>query len=224
MLSQMPYLHWEEVTKLEEAKKVIKEKIEPRGLPGKDKKTARPSKEQELLKDYLYREAPYKYHTFHIRRTLDQFHYHSLDNTDDRDETQTITRYQKVQGEKNEPPVLAMVDQLWMWVLVGPRGHADTVITCFPSKDLFLFSNATDPTGSTDKRLSTSTPDPMGFTDIFRNVLTHTIHEPHAVKSAYDLAGIIASKCSKSFLSHSGAGHYLQFSKIYESAISNIVC
>jgi hypothetical protein len=208
----MPYLHWEEVARLDQAKKVIRDVAELGGIRVEDLQTDGWTKDQKLINAYLCPKIPHKLHTFHIRRTLDQFHYHTLPNTDNRDENQTVTRYQRRYKERKpndeDPAVLSMVDQLWMWVLVGPSGKADTVITCFPSRDLF----------------HSSAPDRTGYTDIFQNVLIHTLNEPHAVKSAYDLAGIITSQCSRSFLRHSGAEHYLQFSKIYETAISDIVC
>ncbi|KAK4139643.1 uncharacterized protein C8A04DRAFT_15671 [Dichotomopilus funicola] len=66
----------------------------------------------------------------HCRRTLDQFTYHMLHDTERRDNSQVMSRW----VSKDEPsisrddcPVL-MVDQLWLWVLEDDK----TVITSLP--------------------------------------------------------------------------------------------
>ncbi|KAI3320968.1 hypothetical protein HD806DRAFT_504125 [Xylariaceae sp. AK1471] len=195
----MPYLHWELNERLDKNKAVIK------GGTGRKNDTTW-TKYQKLLYAYLFKEDPHSLHLLHIRRTLDQFCYHTLSTTDKRDQDQTVTRYQ--QRFEEESKVTAMVDQLWMWVLVGAPGRADTIITCFPSKD-----------GTEDP----SEPDPDGFTDVFQNVMLYVLCEPQAVKTAYDLAGVIALSCSRVFLGPSRARKILQFSEVYESAISEIV-
>ncbi|KAJ3567999.1 hypothetical protein NPX13_g6570 [Xylaria arbuscula] len=80
----------------------------------------------------------------HCRRTLDQFTYTMLDNTDRRDRTQVMSRWAKRNNmangrqssqystpqpsdDKNDP--LLMVDQLWLWVLEDEQ----TVITSLPN-------------------------------------------------------------------------------------------
>ncbi|KAI1114783.1 hypothetical protein F5Y14DRAFT_412819 [Nemania sp. NC0429] len=68
----------------------------------------------------------------HCRRTLDQFTYHMLEDTDDRDKTQVMLDWANRQQSQNKPsedgfPVL-MVDQLWLWVLQKEK----TVITSLP--------------------------------------------------------------------------------------------
>lgn len=59
----------------------------------------------------------------HGSRTLDEFGYYSLINTDDRDKDQVVTRYlepDRQKGRVNDPgqewPILR-VDQLWLWVI-----------------------------------------------------------------------------------------------------------
>jgi hypothetical protein len=72
----------------------------------------------ELLKRYLH-----QHHPLHVRRTLDQFYYFSLEarEMDARDKSQTFSDYFRnkhsanTHGETNFP--ILMVDQLWLWVL-----------------------------------------------------------------------------------------------------------
>ncbi|KAH6839514.1 hypothetical protein B0I37DRAFT_235814 [Chaetomium sp. MPI-CAGE-AT-0009] len=72
----------------------------------------------------------------HCRRTLDQFTYHMLDNTERRDNSQVMSRWAKKhkvsQGHgrprKGGLPVL-MIDQLWLWILEDEQ----TVITSLPN-------------------------------------------------------------------------------------------
>ncbi|KAI0880869.1 uncharacterized protein GGS22DRAFT_197215 [Annulohypoxylon maeteangense] len=78
--------------------------------------------------------------SLHCRRTLDQFTYTMLPDTEERDSDQVISKWWKQKEQlrkgpprfskeelKNKSPVL-MVDQLWLWILEGEA----TVMTCFP--------------------------------------------------------------------------------------------
>jgi hypothetical protein len=40
-------------------------------------------------------------------------------------------------------------------------------------------------------------PDPEGFTDVSRHINLYLLTEPVSVRTAYDLAEVIASECSK---------------------------
>jgi hypothetical protein len=59
----------------------------------------------------------------HPRRTLDQFYYSSLRNTDARDADQTISKWTgaglRADGRLSaaDDSLLIMVDQMWCWVL-----------------------------------------------------------------------------------------------------------
>lgn len=68
------------------------------------------TRDQNLLKVYLTDE-----HALHIRRTLDQYYYHTTTDTPRRDEDQFLGFYQM----KNnlQPKIPTMIDQLWLWVL-----------------------------------------------------------------------------------------------------------
>ncbi|KAH8586377.1 hypothetical protein B0O99DRAFT_644610 [Bisporella sp. PMI_857] len=56
------------------------------------------------------------YPNLHIRRTLDQYFYTSLENTAARDNDQTIYRWHR-QRFRNQEPKIIVVDQLWLWIL-----------------------------------------------------------------------------------------------------------
>ncbi|KAK3311667.1 uncharacterized protein B0T15DRAFT_508207 [Chaetomium strumarium] len=100
----------------------------PRDIPI----TKRQRMEEYLAQTYLKAAKP-----LHPRRTLDQFYYSSLRNTDARDADQTISKWTgaglNADGRLSaaDDSLLIMVDQLWCWVL-----DDKTVLTCFPSGDL----------------------------------------------------------------------------------------
>ncbi|KAH6842343.1 hypothetical protein B0I37DRAFT_417528 [Chaetomium sp. MPI-CAGE-AT-0009] len=71
---------------------------------------------QKLYWVYLDEEHP-----LHVRRTLDQYYYHTLPDTEERDNDQTGIRYHNqhlkstnLTQSTNPAPVLTMVDQLWI--------------------------------------------------------------------------------------------------------------
>ncbi|MCJ1353318.1 MAG: hypothetical protein MMC33_003303 [Icmadophila ericetorum] len=72
----------------------------------------------------------------HPRRTLDQFYYYMLDDTEERDKSQVVYKWgQKARTSRwsshkttfSADPYIMMVDQLWLWVV-----DDFTVITSFP--------------------------------------------------------------------------------------------
>lgn len=66
--------------------------------------------EKALINAYLYNPP-----ALHVRRTLDQYYYHMLDSTHERDIDQVVSRW--AQNVKSEPKHnILMVDQLWLWV------------------------------------------------------------------------------------------------------------
>ena len=120
--------------------------------------------------------------TLHLRRTLDQFFYRTID-TDMRDDDQVIYKYEKKKRERNRQTGIRhhsddlkviMVDQLWMWIMGN-----DLIVTSFP------------------QRWRQPRVDPM-------NVLESIIQELHLstgddVESVYDLAIFIAGRCFGTF-------------------------
>jgi len=77
---------------------------------------------------------------YHPRRALDQYSYHTLDETSSRDEDQVISRFQS--KRRLGPPVITVVDQLWLWIIT--YGGCLTVITCSPEADLLPNSSIMD--------------------------------------------------------------------------------
>ncbi|KAL4874565.1 hypothetical protein BJY04DRAFT_224908 [Aspergillus karnatakaensis] len=199
MVCFLPYLHWEENSQLDTTRSVIEKaskKTEDSGL----------TSEKGLLRMYQFKDESDALHLPHLRRTLDQFGYYTLGDTEQRDKDQTVTRYQ--QEFKRKPRVTAMVDQAWLWVLVGPSGRADTVISCFPT---------------IERTQAKDGADPDCVTDVLQNDMLYMFDNPMAVKTAYDLAGVIAGSCSRIFLRPSRAPDSLRFTAIYQRAISTIV-
>lgn len=150
-----------------------------------------------------------------MRRTLDQYYYHTLPDTKARDDSQVITRYQELQ--KSSLRVITMVDQLWMWVLKGSEGEPDTIITCFP------------PVEKLEGALKKEDPDPYDDTDVLEGIKKYLRTEPSSVRSAHDLAGVIVAICSRNYLDPgttvalNGQNTGVQFSDVYETAIGKLV-
>jgi hypothetical protein len=81
------------------------------------------AEDEKLVQAYLASQN----HRLHIRRTLDQFYYLGMEDTEDRDTNQVVQRY-ALKGldkiDENHTDLLLqskliMVDQLWLWVLGG---------------------------------------------------------------------------------------------------------
>lgn len=69
--------------------------------------------DERLLRDYVQAEPP-----LHIRRTLDQYYFATLDDTSQRDEDQVVYRGTKAgRSHHIRNTRVVMVDQLWLWVL-----------------------------------------------------------------------------------------------------------
>jgi hypothetical protein len=84
------------------------------------------SEDAKLINAYFGDEHRRMQGHLHIRRTLDQFYYIGIENTECRDIDQVVQRYTlKVMKDLGSPTddknlldiKLIMVDQLWMWVL-----------------------------------------------------------------------------------------------------------
>jgi hypothetical protein len=198
---QMPFLHWD-FEELQAKREAIVSSPTHKQIPSHTL-----VRDQKLVKAYLTDDHP-----LHIRRTLDQYYYHTLTDTTMRDKDQLLTSYQN----KNEmqPRILTMVDQLWLWVLNGDQGKPDIVVSCFPD---------------VEQQEASAQPDPHGLTNVLRCIKLRLLDEPSSVQTAYDLAGLIAATCSRvyfdraSTLSFGNTKSTLQFSELYETEISDIV-
>ncbi|KAI1752983.1 hypothetical protein F4782DRAFT_540010 [Xylaria castorea] len=85
--------------------------------------------DEHLLRESISAEAP-----LHIRRTLDQYYFPTLEDTSARDRDQVVYR-----GTKYGTPRVVMVDQLWLWII-----NDNTIITSFPRR---WGRNKPDPSG-----------------------------------------------------------------------------
>ncbi|GAB1312463.1 hypothetical protein MFIFM68171_02673 [Madurella fahalii] len=80
------------------------------------------AQDTETLRKYLHHDPP-----LHIRRTLDQFYFHTLEDTNDRDRDQVV--YRGTEAVEDGGKRIIMVDQLWLWILDN-----NTIITAFPKR------------------------------------------------------------------------------------------
>ncbi|RYP33752.1 hypothetical protein DL767_004619 [Monosporascus sp. MG133] len=75
--------------------------------------------DERLLREHVKADPP-----LHIRRTLDQYYFVTLDDTSQRDKDQVVYR-----GTRAGYTRVVMVDQLWLWIL-----DENTIITSFPRR------------------------------------------------------------------------------------------
>ena len=72
--------------------------------------------DERLLRDHLHETPP-----LHIRRTLDQSYFWTLEDTTSRDRDQVV--YRGTKGGKYWNARVVMVDQLWLWILDERKFH-----------------------------------------------------------------------------------------------------
>ncbi|KAG4434243.1 hypothetical protein IFR05_010262 [Cadophora sp. M221] len=163
-----------------------------------------PSKDDKLVQAYL----PLHGHRHHVRRTLDQFYYIGMEDTEGRDINQVVQRY-AVKGldkiDKDYENVLLqskliMVDQLWLWVL-----GQNTVITSFPQG----WGQAS---GSND--------DHSGVLEQIEFYLRKPLRDPIASVDA--LASVIIKECTRVFGRFQVPKPELQFLDFFDSSISDV--
>ncbi len=111
----MPYLNWATDDERKKLNRIIKEVPEDK----KSEKTSRANvalgksdRYEKLLWTYLYDDHP-----LHVRRTLDQSYYNTLESTEARDVDQIPYKYFRKNFNKSPMHPVLMVDQLWLWVL-----------------------------------------------------------------------------------------------------------
>jgi hypothetical protein len=163
-----------------------------------------------LIKAYLKNAS----RSLHPRRTLDQFYYYMLEDTEERDLDQVVERWVKRIDSRNQyrdmaeavssaDPNIFMVDQLWLWILKGREDTpvvSDTVITCFP------------------QRWGQSTDD-----DVLQNILGYLETTDRApITSMHDLVKLIITSCSNVF-DRSRVPKELQFQEFFEGCIGRVV-
>lgn len=118
----MPFLHYETNAGRKSIAQAIDNATRSRNMLSEGEKGSADEKhrspDEKLIHTYLH-EKPY----MHIRRTLDQYYYHTMKDTTERDEDQVVYRYaKKMWPEENESVHnILMVDQLWLWILDGGK-------------------------------------------------------------------------------------------------------
>ncbi|PTB66967.1 hypothetical protein BBK36DRAFT_1118298 [Trichoderma citrinoviride] len=220
----MPYLHWDEERAMRHRTSLITQNSPFKQWPEIPPDQQKFKREELLLRRYLFDERradPNSSHVLHIRRTLDQSLYHNLKDTKIRDSDQTVRRYQEElkrnsPAQEKTPFAAIMVDQLWLWILVGSSGKAEAVVTCFPSRDWHDVGMETTGSSQNERIL-----DRRRTTDILQITKSYIQQRPSAVQTPYDLAGVIASRCSRALLDHSS--DMLNFAEVYENSISSIM-
>lgn len=191
----MPYLHFESNNKRQEMQEAI-ERAENLRSPLCPPLGKAKTYDEMLIRAHLATSTA----SLHVRRTLDQSFYHNID-TQSRDQDQVVYRYQ-LRGTSIEDsevdPKIVMVDQLWMWVL-GPN----LIVTSFP------------------QRWQQPKNDPLNVLDNVIEDINSKTREP--VKSVYDLAMTITSRCTGVFDRHRmGMGdEEYQFLDMFESSIGS---
>ncbi|OAA55284.1 ankyrin repeat and protein kinase domain-containing protein 1 [Niveomyces insectorum RCEF 264] len=157
----VPFLHYETVEGREKMDNAVKHTLHGRAenTPGRYL-----SPDVQLVSGYLNSERP-----VHVRRTLDQYFYSSVDSSA-RDKDQVVSRYCDQRGLERR---MLMVDQLWLWVL-----GKDLVVTCFA------------------ERWERPKRDPLNVLD---NIIESVNGEQRIITTAYHLATFIVSHCCNIF-------------------------
>jgi ankyrin repeat protein/Mg2+ and Co2+ transporter CorA len=196
----MPYLHFETNQKRREMHDAIDRVQRIKMRDRSDGRLAKPRLKKADTFDEMLLRAHLGSSTvsLHVRRTLDQFFYHNID-TQSRDEDQVVYRYQcrgRPPEELGIDPKIFMVDQLWMWIL-----GKDLIVTAFP------------------QRWQQPRNDPLNVLDGIIEDINSKTRDP--VRSVYDLAMIITSRCSGVFDRHRMGDEDYQFLDMFESSIGD---
>ncbi|KAI7369396.1 hypothetical protein KC354_g1973 [Hortaea werneckii] len=197
-----PYLHFETDLRRREMQKALQAMQTAQLTAGDgrqvvctmtaDNEVLESSPEFALYQAHLHSEL-------HIRRTLDQSFYRTID-TDARDTDQVIYRYEqelsesKQQEDPRDDVKVLMVDQLWMWILGD-----DLVVTSFP------------------QRWRQPPKDPLNVLEGIMEEINSTT--AGSVDNVYDLAILIAGRCFGTFDQSDVRSDGSRFLDMFESSI-----
>ncbi|KAF2436054.1 hypothetical protein EJ08DRAFT_224342 [Tothia fuscella] len=205
MIFSMPYLHYEESKKRERMAATINQvRRVSRRHPNRPEEK---EPDENLIWAYLQGDIP-----LHCRRTLDQYHYDSLDSdasvksdSQPRNSDQVVQRFMGAQEKwKDEDANVLMVDQLWMVLL-----EDDTLITSFPQR-----------WGHTERHESNATK-LADFAGMISKELSNESRQP--LTSAYDMILLIIDIVTTSLFD--GAVHRnekLRFFEFFERRIQEV--
>ncbi|KAI0965770.1 ankyrin repeat-containing domain protein [Xylaria arbuscula] len=202
----MPYLHWERKDRVDKLKKIwMKDKPQNAGQDESRRSSAqRLSQEGSNNTEKLHWMYLGEKHPLHIRRTLDQYYYSDSSNLEKRDDDQTTLRWFEDQNLDPEeiPPVLTMVDQLWMWILPKCGPSPPTIITAFPQ--------------------GSSMNDPARRTALVNNIIGKC--GDFGSRSSYEVAEVIVAECSRIYFdSMSNRERTTQFLDVFRTSIGTIM-
>jgi ankyrin repeat protein len=198
----MPFLHYESdlyrarMSKAINKASILNPPLDSDGapIPSALHESGPTTPDDMLIKAYLNPQPGNTQPGLHPRRTLDQFFYHGID-TAVRDQDQVVYRYCKA---RNIEMKVFMVDQLWMWIL-----GKDLIVTCFP------------------QRWQQPPNDPLNvLKGIIEDIDVKANRTP--VKSVYDLAMVITSRCSGIFDRHRLDDEDYQFVEMFESSLGHL--
>ncbi|RFU33017.1 hypothetical protein B7463_g3326, partial [Scytalidium lignicola] len=147
----------------------------------------------KLLRENLFDQPP-----LHGRRTLDQSYYWKLENTEQRDRDQVVSRGTRGGSGNDKSTPVIMVDQLWLYIL-----DDNTIISSFP------------------RRWGRNKSDPAGVQKCIRSKLQHL--REGQVQSVHDLAVIIMDQCSTVFFDRTRrVDNRPELLDLFATAIGNI--
>ncbi|KAG9191414.1 hypothetical protein G6011_09502 [Alternaria panax] len=112
------------------------------------------------------------------RRTLDQFYYPALHNTDARDKDQTISKWSGAalgwygRHSAATDSAMIMVDQFWCWII-----DENTIITSFPSGE---YSGC-----------------PPNVPDLYWNIMISLSDDPKPLKSVWDMYSLLVKASTR---------------------------
>jgi hypothetical protein len=152
-----------------------------------------------LIKAFMAINTP---KSLHPRRTLDQFYYYMLEDTEDRDNTQVVEKWVKRHSVTSDgstvQPSIFMVDQLWLWVIKRKGDDSEIVITSFPERH--------------DEE-----------DDVLQTIFTYLQKkERPLISSSADLVDVVVQHCSNIF-DRSKVPERLRFQEFFECSIGEIV-
>lgn len=183
----MPYLHWETDYNRVQATQAIKRHQNQPDYRLRPITTV--AKDEFLIRGYLNSTAD-----LHLRRTLDQFKYRSI-NTEKHDRDQVILRY--CQREKKDLKIF-MVDQMWIWILGD-----NLVFTSFPD------------------RWGQPKEDPLNLFDGLIEDINSKSKSPFG--SVFELATLITDRCTGTFDRHHRRDRDYRFLEMFELSVGTAV-
>lgn len=217
----MPYIHYERTSALRRMRETIaaalnnapqpprisvkdrapKPQHSPTPPPPPTKSKILSEYRQDADKNLIHAHINQSNSSVHVRRTLDQSFYRTID-TRSRDRDQVVLRHQRKYCDPKAEPhpdglKLLMVDQLWMWVVSG-----ELLVTSFPQR---------------------WEQDDREHDDVFKAIL-HDLRSPTSehIANAYELAMFIAGHCAGMSDTRSTKRGETLFLDMFDAAIGTI--